>query len=246
MLHLTTRPRLGPAAGLGSALVLVACAREPSASTAAPDRIEGLAATTGSEATEGESASTATGDQDPSVDTRTADLDEADEGVESEVEDEDEEFEPIDMSPAAAPGLCEALVDEPGSLRGSAFLRGGLVISDDSRADVLECRSMDPMYGELTVAYLVIRVAGEEEPTTEELAEAYDVPGESLAYRLSRIGRRGGEISIDVTVTDTIYPDTGVPGSRRRDVERSRVHVVCTQFPEEREYACEKEERTQR
>lgn len=150
---------------------------------------------------------------------------------------------PVDMTPAAAPALCAGLVGDLGSLQRSEIKRGGIALPGDARADVVECVYNEPMYGEVVAAYLVIRIAGESEVASEELGQTYDVPGESVTYRLGRIERAGEGVRVRVTLTDTIYPDTGEPGSNRREVDTSRRTVTCAREPDPEfvYYVCERE-----
>ena len=149
--------------------------------------------------------------------------------------------EPVDMTPAAAPALCESLVPEPETLQRSEFKRGGVTLPNDSRADVLECQYLDPVNGEVVVAYLVVRSAGADYATTEELGQAYDVPGMASSYRLGRIERMATGVRIRVTGTDTYYPETGDPDSSgRAEVDSSRVAVTCTFNAEYESYECER------
>ena len=149
--------------------------------------------------------------------------------------------EPIDMTPAAAPALCESLVPEPEALQRSEFKRGGVTLPNDSRADVLECEYLDPTSGEVVVAYLVIRSAGVDYVTTEDLGQSYEVPGMTASYRLGRIERMATGVRIRVTGTDTFHPDTGDPDSSgRAEVESSRVVVTCTFNAEYESYECER------
>lgn len=149
---------------------------------------------------------------------------------------------PVDMTPAAAPTICASLEDDPSSLRRSAFRRGGVTLADGSRADVLECASSDAVNGETVRAYLVIRTPGEAYVTSTMLGEAYDVPGNSLSYRLGRLERRPTGVRMQATQTDTIYPCTGDPSeSCPPEVERARVTVSCARDPEYGTYDCERE-----
>lgn len=150
--------------------------------------------------------------------------------------------EPVDMTPAAAPALCASLVGEPDTLRRSEFKRGGVTLPNDSRADVLECEYLDPTSGEVVAAFLVIRTAGADYVTTEDLGQAYEVPGMTAAYRLGRIERVATGVRIRVTGTDTFYPETGDPDSSgRAEVESSRVVVTCTLNAEYGSYDCERQ-----
>jgi hypothetical protein len=149
--------------------------------------------------------------------------------------------EPIDMTPAAAPALCESLVPEPETLQRSEFKRGGVTLPNDSRADVLECQYHDTVSGDVVVAYLVVRSAGADYATTEELGQSYDVPGMTSSYRLGRIERMATGVRIRVTGADTYYPDTGDPDSSGRgEVDSARVVVTCTFNAEYESYECER------
>lgn len=152
-----------------------------------------------------------------------------------------EEPEPVDMTPAAAPALCESLVPEPETLQRSEFKRGGVTLPNDSRADVLECEYLDPVNGEVVVAYLVVRSAGADYATTEELGQSYDVPGMTSSYRLGRIERTSTGVRVRGTGTDTYYPETGDPDSSgRAEVDSSRLVVTCTFNAEYGSYECER------
>lgn len=149
---------------------------------------------------------------------------------------------PVDMTPAAAPALCASLVNEPDGLQRSEFKRGGITLPGDARADVLECTYNEPTNGEMVAAYLVIRVTGEEFVTSEALGEAYEVPGNSVSYRLGRVERVGTGVRIRVTNTDTIYPNTGYPeASSRPEVDNSRREINCTRDAESGMFECVRE-----
>ena len=151
--------------------------------------------------------------------------------------------EPVDMTPAAAPALCASLV-EPGTLRRAAFKRGGVTLHNDWRADVLECAFRAEVGVEVS-AYLVLRSASAAPfaPAPQVLGSSYDIPGMSVSYRLGPIERTSTGIRIRVTDTETIYPDTGYPGSGRADVTRSQLVVTCTLDAEFGAYDCEREGR---
>lgn len=149
---------------------------------------------------------------------------------------------PVDMTPAAAPALCASLVNEPDGLQRSEFKRGGITLPGDARADVLECAYNDPTNGEVVAAYLIIRVTGDDFVTSEELGEAYEVPGNSVSYRLGRVERVGTGVRIRVTNTDTIYPNTGDPeASSRPEVDNSRREINCTRDAESGMFECARE-----
>jgi hypothetical protein len=155
--------------------------------------------------------------------------------------DEPPPIVPVDMTPAAAPALCADLVPTPETLQRSEFRRGGIALPANARADVLECHYSDDVNGDVVTAYLVVRSAGEEEVTTEELGQAFEVPGMASSYRLGRLERTPSGCRIRVTGADTYYGDTGDPDSSGAPEVDSAVFVfTCTLNAEYQLYDCER------
>lgn len=147
----------------------------------------------------------------------------------------------VDMTPAAAPAICAALASEPESVRRCTFLRGGVSLPGGARADLLELAYDSAEVGEVFEAYLVVRMPNEEYPVTRLLGERTDVPGMSTDYTLGRLERTPSGVRVRVTNTDTTYPDTGMPGPGRAEVERARLVVTCTLDAETQYYDCERD-----
>lgn len=211
-------------------------AAEPAAGTGAGD--EGATPPTEGTAEPGDQSGLASGGQADAPTDSTATEPAADAPVEP-VDDEPPVV--VDMTPAAAPTICAALVDEPESVRRCAFLRGGVSLPGGARADVLELAYDSVEVGEVFEAYLVVRMPNEEFPVTRQLGERTDVPGMSTDYTLGRLERTPSGVRIRVTNTDTTYPDTGMPGPGRAEVERARLVVTCTLDAETQYYDCERD-----
>lgn len=91
------------------------------------------------------------------------------------------------------------------------FREGGQTLADGARVDVLELTTDDAMRGETKVLVVVLRAVNDPDPILLEVAEAYDVPGESVSYEVGEFTIGDGTVTLPLSVTATTYPNTGDP-----------------------------------
>lgn len=137
-----------------------------------------------------------------------------------------DERQPASLSPQHVCG--ELHIEDAASC---TFREGGQQLSDGARIDVLEL-TMDDMR-ETTVLVVVLRMVNDPDPMLMEVAEAYDVPGESASYEIGEFSVSDDTVSLPLTQIHTTYPNTGDPDEPTGEYsEREESVVRCVRDEE--------------
>ncbi len=106
---------------------------------------------------------------------------------------------------------------------------GGQTLADGARIDVLELTTEDAMRGETKVLVVVLRAVNDPDPILLEVAETYDMPGESVSYEVGEFTIGDGIVTLPLSVIATTYPNTGDPDEPTGEYsEREDSVVRCT------------------
>ena len=141
---------------------------------------------------------------------------------------------PAESSPVApeastrteeAAAICEELALE--DVIGCSLRDEQQLLPNDVRAELVEVSTEDAMRGETKILVIVLHTP-DEVVTSLELAEAYDVPGESLSYEVGAFGMEGDQLFLTFTLVADTFPNTGDPDEPTGETtEREEMIVRC-------------------
>ena len=164
---------------------------------------------------------------------------------ETETPSETSETEAEPVAESAMPRTQEvatALCDEGllGASSSCAFRPESVVLPGGAQADLMETED-DSGQG-IQVLYLLLRVPDNPDARAAyQLADSYDLPGESQRYEVGELGVVDGSLRFAFTVTADTFPNTGDPDQPTgQTTERTEMLFQCTQ--NEYGWECERSE----